>query len=611
MGLGSLLVYPLLKRKMSARTIFSLAHAGTALAALATFGVLYRAAPINNEFIIERARDGTLSMSDIYWTEAALTATLMLLPTLCMGLVYPSVCDSFSGAASHRDRWVGQAYFIGTLGSVLGTLLIALVLIPRLGLHGAFALLVGISAVLCVVAWAAGGTMRDWRGWGLATAGLGLCVWAAVLAHDPAPVLRLTIAVQRAGRWQELDVAGGPSGRPVSDLVHVKAGATATVMVKRTPGGGDHFVFVDDQLVASTNLEAKVDALMLAHLPLLLHPQPQSALTVGFGTGGTSHAITTHGIDAYCVEIEPEVPRAARLTQDQNFGVLDHPRFTLILNDARDHLHAGTRTYDAIATDVTNLQYKQNGNLYTVEYFELMRSKLNPGGIACAWIPLAGITPQELRVLMRSFGEVFPHATLWFMNHTNTNFGILIGTPGPLRVDFARLQAGFADPAVSGSLKSIGIVHPLQLVHCLHLDEEGYRRFCGDVPLHTDDLPVLEFSSPLSYYQTYDTFRENLAQTLKLRPTDFRPYVVNVPDGMDAGFERHQIASHNFCRVVLLMYAWIIDSTRGRRGEAADDVGEARALAEAGMAAWPEDQVRAAFYADFFHAAGGTVRANP
>jgi hypothetical protein len=62
---------------------------------------------------------------------------------------------------------------------------------------------------------------------------------------------------------------------------------------------------------------------------------------------------------------------------------------------------------------------------------------------------------------------------------------------------------------------------------------------------------------------------------------------------------------------VLLMYAWIIDSTRGRRGEAADHVGEARALAEAGMAAWPEDQVRAAFYADFFHAAGGTVRATP
>jgi hypothetical protein len=238
MGLGSLLVYPLLKRKMSARTIFSLAHAGTALAALATFGVLYRAAPINNEFIFERARDGTLSMGDIYWTEAALTATLMLLPTLCMGLVYPSVCDSFSGAASHRDRWVGQAYFIGTLGSVLGTLLIALVLIPRLGLHGAFALLVGISAVLCVVAWAAGGTMRDWRGWGLATAGLGLCVWAAVLAHDPAPVLRLTIAVQRAGRnWTSPAVLqAGPSptsctsrrARPQPSWSNARRGAVTT-----------------------------------------------------------------------------------------------------------------------------------------------------------------------------------------------------------------------------------------------------------------------------------------------------------------------------------------------------------------------------------------------
>ena len=53
--------------------------------------------------------------------------------------------------------------------------------------------------------------------------------------------------------------------------------------------------------------------LMLAHLPLMLHPDPVDELTVGFGSGGTSHAITTHGIDAYCVEIEPEVPRSASL----------------------------------------------------------------------------------------------------------------------------------------------------------------------------------------------------------------------------------------------------------------------------------------------------------
>lgn len=609
MGLGSLVVYPVLKRRMGALSIFSLANGGTALAALATFGILYQAAPINCRFIVGPAQEGTLTLEDIVWTEAGLTAGLMFLPTLCMGLVYPSVCDSCGGSVMHRDRWVGRSYFLGTLGSVLGILLIAMVIIPALGLHGAFCLLVCISAGLCVLAF--GVVPRERRGWAAVGAGLGIVAWGAVLAHDPRPVLRETIAVQRAGRWQEVAVADGRTGRPLSDLVYVKSGPTATVMVKRTPGGGDSFVYVDDQLVASTNLEAKVDALMLAHLPLLLHADPASELTVGFGTGGTSHAITTHGIDAYCVEIEPEVPRAARYTQGQNFGVLDDPRFTLILNDARDHLHAGTRTYDVIATDVTNLQYKQNGNLYTVEYFELMQSRLNPGGIACAWIPMAGITPRELRILMRGFQVVFPHATLWYMNHANTNFGILIGTPGRLQVNWGRLEAGFADPEVSRSLASIGMVDPLQFVHCLQLDEDGYREFCDDAPLHTDDLPILEFSSPLSYYQPFDTFRQNLGQTLRLRPTDFRPYVRGVPEGLDGEFRRHQIASSSFCNVVLLMYSYIINDTRGHREEASANLAEALRFAEAGMAAWPEDRVREEFYVNFFSAAGGTLQTSP
>ena len=130
------------------------------------------------------------------------------------------------------------------------------------------------------------------------------------------------------------------------------AGASGTVITKREIANSDHLVYVDDQLVASTNVGAKVDALMLAHLPLLLHPDPENELTVGFGTGGTSHAITTHGIPAYCVEIEPEVPGTAHLLAGQNYGVLQNPLFNLILNDARDHLKITQRQYDIIATDV-------------------------------------------------------------------------------------------------------------------------------------------------------------------------------------------------------------------------------------------------------------------
>ncbi|HSG71957.1 MAG TPA: hypothetical protein VLA12_16185 [Planctomycetaceae bacterium] len=596
MGLGSLLVYPVLKRFFAPRMLFSLTNGATALGALLTFPMVYWAATINVKRIKQAAQLGELQLSDIYLTEAYVIGGLMFLPALCMGMVYPAVCDCFEGTRTERDRWVGRIYFWGTLGSVVGILLVATAIIPRLGPHATFGILAGMSALICYAALISQENSRRKR---LLQGSCALLVAGAVyLSIDPRPVLRETVAVKEDGVWKEVSIEHPE--HVISEMTRIKSGTTATVYVKKTLGSEDHLVYVDDQLVASTNLEAKVDSLMLAHLPLLLHPNPKNALTVGFGTGGTSYAMTLHDVETYCVEIEAEVPRSAYLMPDQNFNVLELPKFTLILNDARDHLHAGTRKYDVISTDVTNLQYKQNANLYTVEYFELMRSKLTPEGVACAWIPMAAIDTGELRILMKSFQEVFPHATLWYMNNTLTNFGILIGTPEKLSIDYRRLEAGFSDPEISHNLNLVGMTEPLQLVHCLHLDEDGYREFCGDVLLHTDDLPILEFSSPMSFYRFAETFRDNLEVTLRLRPNDYRPYVVHFPEQVAMQFEKHRVASHEFCNVVLSMYRCIVARQRNDIASFREEVKQAISAAKTGMEAWPEDRVREEFYVNFF-----------
>lgn len=610
MSFGSLVIYPFMRRWLSPAAIFSTAHGATAFSALATFGTIYAAALINHEQIRVPALAGTLTLNDIYWTEARIIFQLMFLPTIFMGLVYPAICDTVATESPDRDAWISRSYFWGTLGSVAGILLVGIGLVPWLDLHGTFALLVSISTGLCyasvrlanpVPPTETNAPRRALINLVAAAGCLGLFLWAASLTVNPQPVLRNSLARQKDGRWFEVTVVR--PHRNLSELLRVKAGPSATVMIKRELDQDVQLVYVDDQLVASTNLAAKVDSLMLAHLPLLLHPDPTSGLTVGFGTGGTSQSMTLHGIQTYCAEIEPEVIRSYHLIRGDGFDVTAAPNFTLILNDARDHLHAGSVTYDVIATDVTNLQYKQNGNLYTVEYFRLMQNKLNTDGIACAWIPLAAIDTTELRILMQSFREVFPHATLWFMNHTHTNFGILIGTPEPLKIDFQRFQSGFSDPALAADLQGIGMIDPMQLVHSLHLDEVGYAKFCGDATTHTDDLPVLEFSSPLSFYHYDETFYDNLAQTLELRPLDFRRYVVNVPADSDARFAKHELASRCFCEVLLRYYEYRIARQRNQNNEAIEAWKQAMSLATQGLDAWPEDTVRDQFYVSFLEPA--------
>jgi len=158
-------------------------------------------------------------------------------------------------------------------------------------------------------------------------------------------------------------------GEPSTEILRPKARG-----IRKPDTSSDDFLdYVDDPLVTSTSPEARVDALMLAHVPPLQHPAPVNELTVGFGTRGTRHPITTHGVGAYGVEIEAEVPRAA------------HPLFNLIINDARDHLKIAQRKYDVIATDVPKVQCKQNSSLYTVKYFQLMDDCLSSNGVACAY----------------------------------------------------------------------------------------------------------------------------------------------------------------------------------------------------------------------------------
>lgn len=604
MGLGSLVLFPALRRFMRPTTIFSSGNLAVALASLVTFPVIYSAPTINYWRIAEPAANSTLTLTDIYSTEAIIIGVLMFFPALFMGLIYPAVCQSLAGSVAQRRSWVGLSYFLGTLGSVAGILTLSMWVIPAVGLHSAFAFLVMMSTGLGCLSWIVARTgSKRWL-----VTGIGFCLsgWAIAISVESRPALREFTSRKSGTRWFEFSVPNPDS--KVSEIRRFKSGSSGTVIIKKHSGGDDYLVYVDDQLVASTNMEARVDALMLAHLPLMLHPNPANELTVGFGSGGTSHAITTHNIEAFCVEIEPEVPRSAGLLDRQNFGVSGHPKFHLILNDARDHLSIGNQSYDVIATDVTNLQYKQNSSLYTVEYFQLMQNKLRPDGIACAWIPMAAINTHELRILMRSFQSVFPHATLWYMNHTHTNFGILIGTPQELKIDFERMERAFAMPAVSDNLTLINVTDPLQVIHSLHLDEQGYREFCCNVPLHTDNDPVLEFSSPLSFYQYNETFRDNLIATLQYRPKKLRQLVTGFPTERKSDWDNHETASHCFCDVIVDFYDFLIHQSRNERDDAIACLRSGIDSAKRGMNALPKDASRQQFYIQFFQTAQSLIK---
>ncbi|MCP4250756.1 MAG: hypothetical protein GY778_27275 [bacterium] len=456
------------------------------------------------------------SASRVLLLEYALSAAVVFVPTVLIGMTLPLLLALAGDPLSQAGRSVGRIYAFNAVGTIAGAALTGILLIPLLGLRGT---LLGLAAInFLIAAWAAGLDRNPPAGWRVATpcAAAGFVLLVAFLP-----------ATQHFRR---------PVTAAEETVLYYAEGPSATVHVSEFDGeeGRHRTLFVDSKSVAGTYQEIVTDQKMLAHLPLLLHPQPERALTVGFGTGGTSYSMLTHRVRVDCVEIEPRVVDAYRLFESENHGLVgpDHERldFHLILDDARAWLQVASEPYDVIVTDVTSIQYRGNGNLYTAEYFRLMRERLAPDGLGCAWVPLTGVTPEQLEILVRSFQDVYPHTSIWYMINLPTDFVILVGSPKHLAVDLRTIAERMTRPAVQGDLAAVGLDNPYKLAACLLLAEEDVGRYAGAGPVHTDNLPVLDYLTPGSTNR--NTLAVNLNKMLARR-SDAATYITRWPDDSD------------------------------------------------------------------------------
>ncbi len=449
---------------------------------------------------LERGSDGS-STTTLFFSEMLLTATALLVPAFLTGLSFPLLVTGVSQSPARFGGWLGRLYAFNTAGCVAGALAAGLVFIPWLGLQNTLALLAAASLGVAAVAWACAARPRPlWRGvCGTVVLAAALVAWWQV----PVGIYRKT-AVGDAG-----------------EMVYYKEGDNGTVSVVQEESGR-RWLLVDGQPVAGNGRTIVIDQKMLAHLPLLLHPAPQRALTVGFGSGGTSHSMTLHGVQVDCVEIERAVPGAAAQFSSENHDVLSDPHFRLVVDDARSWLRVAPERYDAVVTDCTNLQYKSNGDLYTVEYFRLMKERLTTDGLAAAWVPANGIDERDLKTLLRSFREVFPHTSVWFMNTLATDFLIVVGTPNALDVDMDRLRERMAAPATRADLETVGLADPCRLLYTFLEADDEVLAYVGPGPLNTDDCPVLSYSAYGAGFRS--TIATNLVGLLAHR-TDVRQHV--------------------------------------------------------------------------------------
>ena len=180
---------------------------------------------------------------------------------------------------------------------------------------------------------------------------------------------------------------------------------------------------------------------------------------------------------------------------------LHDPRIRVHLEDGRYFLQTTDQHYDLITAEPPPPRMAGVENLYSREYFQLLRDRLADGGIVTYWLPLPSLTDVSTRAILRAFCDAFEDCSLW--NGTINNL-MMVGTKqaqGPVpEKDFNRQ---WNDPVVAAEMRRLGFERPEQLGALFIGDAAYLRGLIADSPPLVDDDPKL-IEAPVSRQEEAD-----------------------------------------------------------------------------------------------------------
>ena len=406
-----------------------------------------------------------------------LPAALVGPPTLAMGACFPLLQKIALVDLGRLGRRVAAVLVANIAGSAAGAILTGWLALTWLGSAGSLRLMAAIGAVF-----------------------LGLAALVPAPDAGAAPE-------RRSGRRRALvaiaAIAGAaalvlalPDGRRLWAAVHGTAptrivtaeDATGLALVKQDATTGARAVVYVNGIGQSWIPFGGIHT-VLGALPAFIHPDPRSAVVIGLGSGDTVYAVAGRPelSRIVCVEIiAPQLATlgawGARSGYPALGSLLSDPRIEHVAGDGRAYVMRSPAAFDIIEADALRPGSAYSGNLYSVGYFTLLRSRLAAGGLAVTWAP----TPR----IHDTFTSVFPHAL---------SFGdILVGSETPIPFDPADVRARLQAPGVRDYFFRAGV--DLDALLAPYLSSAPRRLVTPDTPrlqdLNEDLFPRDEFSVP-------------------------------------------------------------------------------------------------------------------
>ncbi|HEY1757623.1 MAG TPA: fused MFS/spermidine synthase [Bryobacteraceae bacterium] len=393
-------------------------------------------------------------------------AWAILPAALLWGASFPLALACAAGEDEDPARLTGEVYAANTAGAIAGALLFSLVLIPSMGTAGSQQILVWVAALSAAAALAPLGLMR--LAWGCAVAVVLAWIASSTISEVPWQMIAYGRRVAPALRAAHL---GTEANAQVPLFVGEGINSSVVIAQRGDERLKDRVFYVSGKAEASSEPVDMRLQRMMGHLPALIHPDPGSVLVVGFGAGVTAGSFVPYPEVQRIVicELEPLIPAASgNFFAQQNNNVLLDSRTSVVYDDARHSILTNPDKFDIITTDPIHPWVKGTSTLYSREFYELEKRRLNPGGVVAQWLPLYESDEDTVRTELATFFSVFPGGTVWSNYKDGDGYDlVLLGRAEESAIDVDAMDRRLKTAAyarVSASLAEVGLPSAVDLL---------------------------------------------------------------------------------------------------------------------------------------------------
>ena len=437
------------------------------------------------------------------------------------GASFPLALAAVAAPGQDPGRLVGGVYAANTVGAIVGSLGTGLVLVVWTGTQSAQQILIVISAISALVMLApiaageGGQAASDAKSPTKRLAWVGTVVLivatgaAGLLARSVPPVPGLLVAYGRySATWINQ-----------SNIIYVGEGLNAFVAVSQLSTGVRNYHNAGKVQASSEPQDMRLQR-MLGHLTHLIPNQPKKTLVIGCGAGVTAGAVSIGpNVEHVTIaEIEPLVPQVvSTYFAEHNYNVVNSKKVQIHLDDARHYLLTTNEKFDAVTSDPLDPWVKGAANLYTQEFFEVVKQHLNPGGVVTLFVQLYESNTAAVKSEIGTFFKAFPNGVVW--GNTNNGQGydlVIMGQAEPIRIDIDQMEAKLRSPQyaqVAQSLREIGFNSAVDLFSTYAGTAQDLEPWLKDASINRDRNLRLQYLAGmgLNLYQSGPIYSDMLA----------------------------------------------------------------------------------------------------